>query len=176
MKKLILGLVFVLALSACSVEFSIGGKNPGAAAADLIEGEIAQQVGWTLDADCPELESPEAGDAFECTATNEFGDLVRFRVDVGEDEVDVNSTNVLRADVLTRTEADIAAALAQQTGLPLPAEYFDCGSGAIAVPDDGHVLCSLTDPVNGDVYDADVTLYLGDPIRFDVSVAPTPRG
>ncbi len=83
---------------------------------------------------------------------------------------------MLNADAVTRLEADIAVGLSEQVGLPLPPENFDCGSGALILPPGNVVTCALTDPNTNEVWDAEVTIYGGDPIRFDVKVASEPRG
>lgn len=174
-KKLIAAMLTLAGVAtACSGSFSIGGKSPEQAAAELIEQDLATQLDMTLVAACPELDDPAEGDEFECTATNEQGETLRFSAVIGDDVVNVNTTNVLTAQELTDLEANVASQLAAQAQLPLAAENFECGNAQLVVPDDGNISCALTDPGNGDVYDATLTLRLADG-SFDVQVAEDPR-
>lgn len=74
MKKLLI--VPVLVMSACSVsgEINIGSESPENATEDVIEGELADQIGLgELTASCSKPSSEEVGSRFLCTADTEDG-------------------------------------------------------------------------------------------------------
>jgi hypothetical protein len=58
---------------------SFGGADAARVAVDLIEGEIADQAQMgQLDAECEEIDDPQPGDAFRCTAKTINGETIRF--------------------------------------------------------------------------------------------------
>ncbi|MDH4146199.1 MAG: hypothetical protein OEY23_13640 [Acidimicrobiia bacterium] len=170
-------LVGVLALAGCSGSFSIGA-NPAKASEDLIEGDLADQLGFELTASCDKPESDEIGSTFNCTGTAEDGRVVEFVSErTAKDAVNLNTANVLVASDLEQLELASVQILEREVGLPLGVENFDCGRDAIVL-DAGHeFVCALTDPTDGAVYDATLTLPdITDINSLSVEVAPAPRG
>ena len=157
--------VAVLAASmtsaACSgeVSFSISGQSPESAAETVIEGEIADLLGWELVATCPDADDPTEGDTFSCTAPAPGGETIEFLTTVGDGEVDVQTTNVLRADAVELFEAAALDLVRADTGAPYPDGSLECTDDAIVLPADGVVDCVLTDPTGStqaiEMYDID---------------------
>lgn len=171
-------LISILALSmlagACSASFSIGGKSPEDAAAELIEGELSDQVGLDLTASCPELDDPEEGDQFECTGTTDDARVIIFTVDIGDEEVFANSTNMLLGSAVASFEQTIVDALNAENALELPDGSVDCGTGALIVDAAGQLLCRLSDPNSNDVYDTVITITDQTNWGFSIDVANEP--
>ena len=168
--------VLLLIGASCSgsVSFSIGGKSPEDAATELIEGELSEQVALALVAACPELDDPGEGDAFDCTGTTDDGRVINFTIDIGEDEVFANSTNMLVASAVGGFEESIVSALNAENALDLPLDSVDCGDGPLIVPADNLVLCRLSDPDSTDVYDTTITITDQANWRFSIDVADNP--
>lgn len=125
-----------LIASACSgsVAFNFGGPDVEGPAADLIAGELTEQVG--LGEQTPECEAPEEavlGALFTCTGTLADGRVVLYEGEVTEDEMfSLNSTNVI-IDV-ERFETDFHTVILEQNpGALLPREGVDCGSESIVL-------------------------------------------
>ncbi len=163
-------------VAACSgnVSFSIGGQSAEDAASELIEGDLSEQVGLTLTASCPELEDPAQGDQFDCTGTADDGRVIIFTVDIGDNEVFANSTNMLVASAVPGFEQSIVDALNTENALELPDGSLDCGNGPIIVGSDSTVLCRLNDPNSADVYDTTITITDQANWRFNIDVANEP--
>ena len=60
--------------------------------------------------------------------------------------VDLNTSNVVRADALGLLEAAAADAIGAQIGAEVPAEAVDCGATTVVLGDDGVMSCWLTEP------------------------------
>lgn len=169
----ILGVCLLLA-AGCSVDVSVsfGGADAAAAAEDLIEEDIADQAGiGPLEATCEEIDAPQPGDTFTCTATTEDGETIRFDAVMEEDDmVDVESVNLVTADGLDLIEGLAVQALEESVGATLGAENFDCGDKGLVVEPGGTIGCVLTDPATGTLYDATVTVKVLDPIEIFVEV------
>jgi hypothetical protein len=165
-------LLFVAACSASSADFQ-------STAEDLIEGDIAEQSTLgDLSATCEKPDDPSPGDVFNCTGTTDDGRTVEFTATVEEDDkVNVQSTNLITVEGLGTIEEVAVAALEEEIGQTLGVENFDCGAEPIIIDvPDGTLTCALTDPGNGDVYDAEVTLpSLEDIGSLTVQVADAPR-
>jgi len=168
-------LAALLVMGACSAS-SADYKNT---AEDLIEGEIAEESTLgDLSATCEEPDDPESGDVFACTATTEDGRTIEFTATVeDDDQVNVQSTNLITVEGLATVEEIAVAALEAEIGQTLGAENFDCGAEPVIIDlPDGTLTCALTDPGNGDVYDAEVTIpSLDDVGSLTVQVADAPR-
>lgn len=169
----ILGACLLLA-AGCSVDVSVsfGGADAAAAAEDLIEEDIADQAGiGPLEATCEEIDDPQPGDTFTCTATTEDGETIRFDAVMEEDDmVDVESVNLVTADGLDLIEGLAVQALEESVGATLGTENFDCGDKGLVVEPGGTIGCVLTDPATGTLYDATVTVKVLDPIEIFVEV------
>jgi len=166
----------VVITSACSGSFSftIGGQSPEAAAADLIEGDLADQLGVALTASCDELEDPGEGDTFTCTGTTDDGRVVDFDIEIGDDEVIADSVNLLVANRVPELEQSVLDALAAEVGEELPAGSLDCGDGPIIVPPDKTFVCRLSDEASDAVFDTTITITDQATWSFDIEVAAEP--
>jgi len=166
----------IVVTGACSGSFSftIGGKSPEVAAADLIEGDLADQLGMALAASCDELEDPKEGDSFACTGATDDGRIIDFNIDIGEDEVLADSLNLLVAERVPALEQSVIDALSTESNLNIPAGSLDCGDGPIIVPPDKSFLCRLRDVATDQVFDTTVTITDQATWTFDVNVAAEP--
>ena len=119
----IVALLVVGACSASSADFQ-------SAAEDVIEGDIAEQSTLgDLSATCEEPDDPEPGDVFACTATTEDGRTIEFTATVeDDDQVNVQSTNLITVEGLGTIEEVAVAALEAEIGETLGVENFDCGA------------------------------------------------
>lgn len=177
-RSLPLLVVGALAVTACSAEFSIGGTSPKKAAEALIESEIPGQLGLTsLDATCDDVDDPEVGTVFECTATTEDGRLVRLTTVIDrEDHIDITTVNALNADDRARLEASGADVLGTQVGVELDADSMDCGDDVVILADDGIMVCAFRPPGTDDVFDATYEITNLDTGTFNLKISANPRG
>jgi len=143
---------------------------------DLIEGDIADQAGiGPLEAACEEIDDPEPGDTFTCTAATGNGETIRFNAVIEEDDtVDVESVYLVTSEGLTMIEGLAVQALEENVGQTLGIENFDCGDRGLVVEPGGTIACVLTDPVSGAPYEAEVTVQALDPIEIFVEVGGAP--
>ncbi len=168
--------VAALVLGGCSFEFNFGG-DAASGAEDLIEGELADELGLTdMSATCDDPVDESPGTAFTCTSTSEVGEI-RWTAVIGEDDVvNVDSVNLVTADDLAGIEVAAVDLIEAQAGRTLGYENFDCGDGPVAVGTDNTFDCELTDPDNGDIYDATIEITDFQAGSFQVEVADEPRG
>ncbi len=150
--------------AACSASFSIGGKSPEAAAAEVIETQIAEQLGWDLAADCPDLDDPQPGDSFTCTSDSPSGATIRYTVDIGDDEVNVNTVNLVNPDAVEQLEVALVDTVRERSRLPFPDAVAECADDAIVVPDDGTLTCTFSTPpgLESDLLVSDLDAETGD--------------
>lgn len=158
-RVVVIGVVAVVLAAGCS--FSIG-DTPTNVAEEVIEGDLAEQIGITdVEADCEVETSRDVGTTFTCTSTSNIGDI-EYRATIEEDDtVFVEPTNVLSPDNISAIEANTPG--------------VDCGDGAVVVGSDDTLTCAYTDPGDGLVYDVfiqftDLTAGL-----YDITQADTPR-
>lgn len=154
------------------------GTDYKKAAEKLISGDLSSQGFGKMTGACDAPpEKPKAGDTFNCTGTTADGKVAKFVATVQDgNKVELNSTNVLSTDDLRAIEQTAVAALEQQAGATLGAENFTCGNEAVIFDESG-IVCALTDPSSGSVFDATVTISdLTDLSTLQVQVADTPRG
>ncbi len=168
-------LIAALAVSGCSFSASVGG-SPTSAAEELIEDDLAAQLGFgDVEAECGEPLNEDEGSTFLCTSESDQG-LVRWEATiVDEDRVNVQSLNVLVDDDVLALEGAAAVEIEEVVGLPLGAENFDCGEPPVVLGDTDQLLCALTDPANGDVYDTTVTITDASTGAFEFEIAEEPR-
>lgn len=161
--------VLALAATACA-------GSPKDAAEEFIMGDLADQIGLgALTATCDDPGEADVGDRFDCTATTSDGGVIEFVALMEDaDTVDVSSTNLILARALPAVEEGAVTALEDAVGLTLGIENFDCGEATVIL-DDGTLTCTLTDPANGDLYDAIVTIEDMDTLALGVVVADAPR-
>lgn len=139
-----------LLFTACgsgSIDFSIGGQSPEAAAEELIETELADELGLELDAECEDLEDPEVGSTFNCTGTTTDDQVAEFSAEIDrEDHIDVNTTNVVSPDGMLLIEQSAGEALGEQVGV---AVTIDCGGATTVILDEEATLdCTADDGTN----------------------------
>lgn len=147
-------------------------------AIDLIEGEIADQIGLgDLDAECPENDGLEVGDTFSCTATLPDGRIVSFEGELDrEDHIFVAPTNVIASETLPDLEELLAGEVASTIDVPVSADQVDCGPDAVVLDPDGVMVCAITDTDTGDVYDLTITWTDLSAVEFSWELAAEPRG
>jgi hypothetical protein len=144
-------------------EFGFGDSGDEAfhsAGEELIEGELADRIGLgPLTATC-EGENLLAGDSFQCSATTPRSDPIEFTASInGEaDGVNIVSTNLLLADQIEQVEAFAASLIEQRTSTTIGAENFECADSSVVVAAGGVLDCRVTDPADGMVYEAPVTI------------------
>lgn len=163
-----------LVMTACGGRFGIGGSDAGfrSAAEELIESDLAQQIGLgPLQASCTGSDLT-AGSGFDCTGQSSDGQTIRFIATVNETEdgVDLRGTNLLLADQVERIEAFAASLIAEQTFTDIGADDFECADTALIVLSGDVVPCFLTDPADGTVYEAPVTVDDLDELSVTVTV------
>jgi hypothetical protein len=172
-------LVFSIVVSACSAsgEFSIGTPSIENATEDLIETEIATQIGLgDLDATCTTPASEEAGTRFLCTATTQDGRTIEFKADIDEDGAVAETTNLVVASKLREVESVILAEIEKLADIDLADDALDCGPDSVIVDSQNRIDCVVTDPT-GATFDTTITfkgLDTNDP-TFDFEVASDPR-
>lgn len=153
----------VLASAACSgsVSFSVGGESPAEAAVDLIEGDaMAQRLGLDdiSDAVCDDPVEEEVGAIFECTATS-GGNTIEFDVEIeSEDRIFAGPTNVVDGTLLPDYEVSAVQSLNAANGFTLPDDAMNCGERTVVLDADRSMICTITEPETGVVYDAALTI------------------
>ncbi len=158
----VIGLAGLLA-GACSGSFSFGTSSDDGflnAGKELIEGELADQIGLgPLEATCTG-EDLEAGDTFSCTATPGGLSPIQFVGTINDEETGVNisSTNLMLAEQVEEVEAFAAALIEEQTSTPIGAENFECADTSLVITSGEVINCQVTDPADGTVYEAPVTI------------------
>ncbi len=160
-----------LLLAAC------GSTDFSGSAADLIEGELADQAGFgALTAECGTPgDEPGVGDTFDCTGATEDGRTIEFTATVtAEDTFDIVSTNVILPSDLGELEALTAQSIGESLGVTLPADSVDCGTEPVIVDAGATMLCAVTDPDTGDVYDTTLSniVLAPDDVSFEWDLAP----
>ncbi len=177
MKMLLVVVALVAAGCSASGEFSVGTPSVEDQTEDLIEGDIANQIGLgDLNATCTKPASDDVGSRFLCTAATEDGRTVEFQAVIEEDGAYAETTNVIIADKVDDVEAVIVAELENASGTDLADDAVDCGDGSIIVDDQNEFVCAFTSP-SGDVFDVTVT-FSGldtDNPTFGFQVADEPR-
>lgn len=150
------------------------GVDFGARAVQLIEGELADGMGLgPVAAQCDSPPSNEVGTTWNCEGTVD-GQVATFVALIDrEDNVSVNSTNVIPADQVSIVSDTAMRQLNESVGGSLPDEAMDCGDVTIILPASNEFICGLD--VGTDVYDATITITDPSVGGFEVVVADTPR-
>lgn len=159
------GFAVLLALlaTACggSVSFSVGGQSPSEAAVELIEGDaMAQRLGIDdiTGAMCDEPTSEDVGTIFRCTATSD-AKTVEFDVEIeADDRIFAGPTNVVDKDLLADYEVSAVQSLNDANGFGLPEDAMDCGERTVVLDAERTMICALTEPETGEVFDAALTI------------------
>ncbi|MCP5029506.1 MAG: hypothetical protein GY929_24815 [Actinomycetia bacterium] len=151
-------LLFVT-LSACSVsgEVNIGTPTVENATEDLIESDLADQIGLgDLNASCSKPVSDDVGSRFLCTAVTDGGGTIELQAVIEENGPFVETTNVVLGENLPEIAAILIAEVETQSGLDLADDALDCGTKSLIVNDANEILCQLEDPA-GDRFDTTIT-------------------
>ncbi len=141
-------------VSAGLVVLSACGGDAAESAEALIEGPLAAEIGLgDLAATCDQPDDLVRGETFDCTATTPDGATIEFVGELtSEDEINVQSANLLtEADVQAIVPA-IAEAVGREVGADVAADDLTCPSGSIILDDDGDFTCEIVDRTTGDVY------------------------
>lgn len=168
-------IVLAFLAGGCSFSASVGG-SPESAAEDLIEDELAGDLTLgEVEAECGEPPNDDEGSTFQCTSETDRG-LVRWEATiVDEDTVNVQSVNILVGSDVAALEGAAVVEVEQVVGATLGTENFDCGGAPLVLGTDDELVCALTDPANGDVYDTTVFITDMSTGAFEFEVAPEPR-
>jgi hypothetical protein len=171
-RVLVLVLAAAVMAAGCSASFSIGGQTVEDAATDLIEGELTDQIGLgPLTASCPEVEDPEVGTEFTCTAATPDGETIDFAGVVDrEDHIDVSSVNVILGRAIPAYEAAGIDLVNEQSGSALDPSAMDCPEVSYVYGPGKTMDCTLTD-VDGSRYNATYT-FTDTEGGFDLNVLP----
>jgi len=171
----------LLLAGACSgsVSFSVGGESPAEAAVDLIEGDaMAQRLGLDdiSDAVCDEPAEEEVGVIFECTATS-GGNTIEFDVEIeAEDRIFAGPTNVVDGALLPDYEVSAVQSLNAANGFSLPDDAMDCGDRTVVLDAERTMICTITEPETGTVYDAALTVSDTETGAFSVEITGESAG
>lgn len=169
-------LIGVLTLGGVLVACSPDETDFRDAAVDAIEGDVADQIGVDdLTAECEEPADDAVGTTFACTAEHPDGEIRITSEIVEDDEVNVQTLNLLVPEDMPMLEESASQALSESTGAALAPEALDCGDGAVIVSAGPELVCAYTAD-DGAVYDATIT-WRGDTTDdgFDVEIAETSR-
>ena len=177
--RILTGLGALVFVSAGGCGFGASGHDAfTAAAVELIEGELARQIALgPLAASCSQGGSLAAGDAFDCTATDDDERELRFAASVDPDGqgVRVRSINLILAGQLDAIEQAASQRITANTGIAVGAGDLDCG-GVTVIATDGDVLdCTVRDPADGVRYQASVHLHDVDALIVDVTIGDRVR-
>lgn len=158
--------------AACSASFTIGDQTVEDAATDLIEGELADQIGLgPLTATCPEVPDPEVGTEFTCTATTGEGETIELAAVVDrEDHIDVETVNLISAQAIPAIEAAGVDTLNEQSGSALDATAMECPEISLVITPGKTMSCVLTD-IDGSQFDVTYT-FTDTEGSFELNVAP----
>lgn len=160
-----------LALSACSI-----GDTPEGVAKDLIEGKLADELGLgEITATCEKPANRDVGTTFTCSSPTDFGAINWTATMADAKTVNVQSENLVTKDVLPQIETAAASSLTASLGTQITDQDIDCGANPVVLADDLSMVCALTDPGNGDVYDTTLTFTDLQQGAFDISIADAPR-
>ena len=149
--------------TACTDRLPFGNSRDGdylMVGRELIQGELAERIGLgPLVATC-EGRDLDPGDTFTCTAAPDGRAAIEFVGTINEtgDGVDISSTNLLLAEQVEQVEAFAASLIEQETGRPFGPENFECADSSLIVGAGEVIECLVTDPVDGTVFHAPVTV------------------
>ena len=109
------------------------------------------------------------------TSETPDGDVIEWAATATSSSAfDVESVNLINAEVVGDLEIAAAEALAGQ-GVPVSPGDLECGDTARILDDRRALVCAITDPASGAVYDTTITITDPDDLTFDVEIAETPR-
>lgn len=166
----------MLLLAGCSGSFDFFSSAGDAAfleaGEELIEGQLAEDIGLgPLTATCTG-NGLGAGDTFDCSASAGQLTPIRFTgtIDDDEESVVITSTNLLLAAQVEEVEAFAAGLLQEQTTRTVSPEDFECADSSVIISS-GEVLdCVVTDPSDGTVFEAPVTIESLEDLAITVNI------
>lgn len=124
---------------------------------------------------CEDPLDAEVGTSFGCVSTTSLG-TVDWVVTIAEGaRIQAATVNLIRADLAGTIEQVAVESLEAQAGAPLGLENFDCGPGPFVLDANLAMVCALTQPTSGQIYDATLTFTDLDTGAFRVTVAEDPR-
>jgi hypothetical protein len=168
-----LAAVSIACLSVAGCSF---GDTPESVAKELIEGELAAQLGLgEITAECEAPPNRDAGTTFSCTSATDHGEVLWLATMEDESTVNVESTNVLSDANVTDLETETVALLEEELQATLGPGSIECGQGPIVLGVDLTLVCAGTEPTTGDVYDVTIQITDVETGAFNVEVADTPR-
>ncbi|MEL6981741.1 MAG: hypothetical protein AAFO29_04890, partial [Actinomycetota bacterium] len=145
------------------------------AAVSVIQTEAVALGLGDVDVTCQEPADEEVGTTFGCASASSLG-VVNWVVTITEtDRISANTTNLIRADLAETVEQVAVESLEAQAGSTLGVENFECGPGPFVLDASSAMVCALTDPTTGLVYDATLTFTDLETGSFQVNVANEPR-
>ncbi len=128
-------MMFLMSGCSGSASFSIGGQTVEEAAEELIAGDLAELIGLgELTPACPEVEDPEVGTTFRCTAETPAGQTIDFDGVVDEeDHINLEATNLVPAAPIEERFYEILDS--QSPGSGLAPDGVDCGDEMVVLVD-----------------------------------------
>ena len=141
----------------------------------VIVNQLSNELGvGNLVAQCPEVVSPQLGSKYLCVATTEDDRVVNVEATVRADgRVEVQTTNVIRAEVLDRYETRAVQDLNGATGAKLVDTDLECGDQPVILSSAKQMVCGVNN--KGAVHDITFTVSDVNKLEFDVEVARIPR-
>ncbi len=171
-----------LALTAC-IDAGSDADNlvvltPTQAAEQLIVGPLAEQVGLgPLTASCPDMSSAKGGDVYPCTAATDTDRVLNVDaaiLDTGQ--VELSTTNVILASALPSFEQSAVDAINKvRPDANLATGAVACGRSSVVLPDDRMMICELTDPRTGQIFNVSLTVEDIEGRQFSLVVADRPK-
>lgn len=148
-------------------------------AVSVIEGQEMQNllnVGPLTNVTCEQPPTNDVGTIFPCVADAEPGQ-VRYNVEINQvANVIARTANAILPEFQARLAAEAAVVLNNQVGSNLAEDSIDCGNRAVLFEErEPMLLCALTSPDTGDVFDTIITITNVETGQFVVEVADTPR-
>lgn len=139
--------VTALAVVVAGCSFSIGRDSAAdiqTAAEELIE-ELNDEGDLGITAtECEVPDDNKAGTEFTCSSKTASGATIEWLAEISEDEVNVNSTNLVSTEAAERLEEVVAELAVENTGVPYTAKDVDCGAPPIVLDDDMTTVCVLS--------------------------------
>lgn len=137
--------------------------DPVGSAVELIEGDLADQIGLgPLVGECDEPADTATGEEFSCTGITEDGAVIEFTAEFeSDDELYVYPTNLVVDDRLFEEEA--AATLGPEFGIEIDPAQIECPEGMTVLDENDQMQCTITDAQTGAVFP--LTVSFGDYIR-----------
>ncbi len=177
MRSLYVSLAAVaVVLGGCS--FSFGSSSDpldSVSAAELVNEEFTEDIGLgELSTECDVPDDVDDGDAITCTSTTPDGDVIEWSgAATGTRTFDIETTNLLRAGSVEDLERDVVESMVNE-GLPVTDGDLDCGDQARVLDASNALVCAVTDPRDGAVYDITITVDF-DNASFGFVIADEPR-